>query len=118
MTAIGAEGDLYPGFPSMRDSEAYTALKKRPLSDHSKLVYLIDRFQEADIEILYDGYYFKPPIAAQVARWFLKRYYKDETPRQWIMRWCNQTIFKNELIWVKFPRRKVQAFQGNPARGN
>jgi len=93
---------IYSGFPDLQESQSYKEFKKRPLSEHSKLIYLIDRFGDADIEIVYDGHYFSAPFVARVTRWFLSRHYKRESAEKWVMRWCNTSISGN-LIWVKLP---------------
>ncbi len=94
-------------FPSILESRAYKQLKRRPPSDLSKLLYLIERFQSSDIEIYYDGYYYKAPVAALVAKYFLMAQYKKETVPAWIMRWCDTSI-GGRLIYVKYPDGKFR----------
>lgn len=89
-------------FPPMQESMAYKQYCTRPVSELSKLIYLIDRFGNTEVQILYDGHYFSAPFAARVARWFLARHYRKETADKWIMRWCNTSIMGN-LIWAKLP---------------
>ena len=97
-----------PAFPSLRESGAYQQFKLRPVSDLSRLIFLIDRFSDTGVEILYDGSYYKAKFAARIALWFLSTHYKKETPEQWIMRWCNVSVPANNLIWVKLPGGKVR----------
>lgn len=87
--------------PAIEESKAYQQFKTRPVSDLSKLIYLIDRFAGAKIEIVYDGHYYKPTFAAQLAKFFLAQNYKKETVKEWIMKWCSVSAGGN-LIWVKF----------------
>ena len=98
---------IQPSTPpaSIEESSAYQAFKKRPVNDCSRLIYLIDHFKESDLEINYDGYYYKAPFAAAIARAFLAANYRRETVPQWIMKWCNTTI-GGHLIYVKFPDGK------------
>ncbi len=93
---------------SIRESKAYQQYRLRPESNFSKLVYLIDRFFVCDIEIVYDGHYFKAQFAARIARWFLATNYKKEAPKDWILRWCNVTIPKGTPIYVKLPNGKFR----------
>ena len=93
---------------SVRESKAYQQYKMRPVSDFSKLIYLIDRFATCDLEIVYDGHYFKAPFAARVARWFLATNYKKETTKEWILRWCNKTIPGGKPIFVKLSNGKFR----------
>ena len=92
----------------VRESKAYQQYRLRPVSDFSKLIYLIDRFALCDVEIIYDGHYFKAPFAARVARWFLATNYKKETTKEWIMKWCNTTIPQGTPIYVKLPDGKFR----------
>lgn len=93
----------------LRESKAYQQYRLRPVSDFSKLIFLIDRFSTCEIEIVYDGHYFKAAFAARVARWFLATNYKKDTKaREWIMRWCNVTIPQGTPIYVKMPNGKFR----------
>ncbi len=83
-------------------SKAYQQFTRRPLSDRSKLLYLIEHFQAQDIEVYYDGYYYKAPFAAGIAKYFLMNFYKNQTVPVWILKWCNVSI-GGHLIYVKYP---------------
>lgn len=87
----------------IRETLAYKKFKSRPVSDFSKLIFLIDRFENSGVVIVYDGHQYKSKFAATVARWFLVRNYKKQTVKEWVMRWCNTSVLSGSLIWVKFP---------------
>ncbi|MBN1688642.1 MAG: hypothetical protein JW893_06040 [Candidatus Omnitrophica bacterium] len=99
---------LYPGFAPIEESKAYLKFLESPKSDYAKILFLIDRFGEADAEIIYEGYVFSTTFAAHFARQFLSRQYRGETPEKWIMRWCNTSVIKGELIWVRLPNQKYK----------
>ena len=110
LTAVNvwaAGNPLYAGFPALETSEAFKQYQLRPKSDLSKLVYLIDRFAQSKVEIIYEGLHVPAPPAAAVAKWFLARNYKKQTPSQWIYQWCNTTIPNSRLILVKLPDGKT-----------
>lgn len=94
---------IYPGFQEVRETKAYEQFRARPQSEFSKLLFLIDRFSEADIQIVYDGHYFSTRFVSRLARWFLSRKYRSETSTEWILRWCSTTVPKGNYIWVKLP---------------
>ena len=104
--AMGQEYVLYPGFPPLKQSQAFTEFLKSPRNDYAKLLFLIDRFGDADIKVIYNGYEFEALFAAGVARWFLKIYYRGQDPKTWILQWCNRSIPNDELIRVKLPDRR------------
>ena len=93
---------------SIRESKAYQQYRLRPVSDFSRLIYLIDRFSACDIEIIYDGHYFKAAFAARIARWFLATNYKKEAAKTWILRYCSVTIPGGTPIYAKFPNGKFR----------
>lgn len=90
-----------PGLPPIEDSLAYQQFSLRPISDQSILIYLIDRFAEADISIKYGTIHFPAPFAARVARWFLRAHYKGQKPKEWILQWCDTTVPTGDVIWVR-----------------
>ncbi|MBP9866087.1 MAG: hypothetical protein KBC91_06770 [Candidatus Omnitrophica bacterium] len=94
---------LYEGFQPLAESMAYRQYQRRTKSDLSRLVFLIDRFAQSKVEIIYDGFHFPASQAAGVARWFLSRNYKKQTPEQWIYQWCNTTVPRGKIILVKLP---------------
>jgi len=94
---------LYEGFPPLAESRAFLQYQRRPKNDLSRLLFLIDRFGQSKVEIIYDGFHFPAFQAAGVARWFLARNYKKQTPEQWIFQWCNTTIPRGKIILVKLP---------------
>lgn len=96
------------GFQRLEESAAYRQYLHRPQNDLSKLIFLIDRFAQARVEIIYDGFHFPAPQAAGVARWFLARNYKKQTPEEWIYQWCNQTVPRGNLVLVKMPDGSVE----------
>ena len=101
--------EQWPAPPTQ--SQAYKQFTSRPYSELSKIIYLIDRFGDAGIEILYDGHYYQARFAKQVARWFLFHRYKKETAEQWIQVWCHKSVFSGNLIWVKLADKSM-----HPAR--
>ena len=109
-TGFSDESDkpLYPGFTPIIQSNAFQKFLSRPVNDESKILYLIDRFADSNIEIVYDGHYFSAALATSVAKWFFSRRYHKETPKQWVMKWCNSTVPSGNLIWVKLPNGKFK----------
>lgn len=98
-----ARQNLYDGFQPLAESMAYQQYQRRPKTDLSKLLFLIDRFGQSKVEIIYDGFHFPAAKAAGMARWFLSRNYKKQTPEAWIFQWCNTTVPRGKIILVKLP---------------
>ncbi len=102
------KGNLYEGFQPLEQSMAYRQYQRRAKNNLSKLLFLIDRFAQSKVEIIYDGFHFPAPQAAGVARWFLARNYKQQSPKEWIYQWCNTTIPRGKLILVKLPDSSIE----------
>ncbi|MSR77142.1 MAG: hypothetical protein EXS63_02795 [Candidatus Omnitrophica bacterium] len=88
------------GMPPIKESRAYKTFLMRPYSELSKIVFLTDRFKEAKIKVIYDGLHFEPEFAVRIAKWFLSQHYRKESAKEWIMVYCNQSLFEHQLIWA------------------
>lgn len=103
ITPLAADEKLpYSGFVPPAESKAFQQFKLRPISDLSKLIYLIDRFVDSDVQVMYENHYYPAFFAARVARAFLPAHYKDEKPEAWIMQWCSTSFPSGAPIWMKF----------------
>ena len=89
-----------PALSPLEDAKAYKMFLMRPYSELSKIVFLIDRFKESKVKVVYDDIYFDAAFAARVAKWFLSQHYRKENAREWIMLYCNQSLVDHKLIWV------------------
>ena len=98
---------FYPALQPVEQTRAFEQYLLRPYSEHSKILYLIDRFGSEDVKIIYDGYEFNSQFASHLALWFLSRFYKNENPKTWILRWCNRSFPGGNLIMVKLPDGKL-----------
>ena len=87
--------------PPIEESQAFAEYSVRPRSDLSQLIYLIDRFKEADVLIVYDGITVNTRFAANLAKWFLQKNYKGQTASEWILEWCMETFPTGKPIWIK-----------------
>jgi hypothetical protein len=99
---------IYPEAGMLEDSFAYEQYLLRPQSEHSKLLFLIDRFGAIDADVLYDGIHYRTDFIAPFARIFLARSYRNETAREWVMKWCNRSIRRSELLWADLPNKEVK----------
>ncbi len=90
--------------PPLRESEAFKQYQKRHQSELSKLIYLIDRYKDTKVQVLYDGAYYDTDIAVRIVRWFLGQNYKNgQTSREWIERYATTTIMYGTPIFFKLP---------------
>ncbi len=107
-TSLQAQTRFNPEIDPLEQSRAYKLFLTRPQNELSKLVFLIDRFKDSKIKIIYDGIEYSPPFVAKLARWFLPSHYHDEKAEKWIMVWCNKSYSERRLVWVKDPNENVK----------
>ena len=102
-TGMNAWAAALDFLPPVRKSEAYRLYKKRPSSELSRIIYLIDRCKGTELKVLYDGSFYTAEIAVPIARWFLSVYYRKQTAEQWVKQYCTSTIPYGNPIRFKLP---------------
>lgn len=89
---------------AIRSTSAFQHLSKRPSSELAKLIYLIERFQELGVTVIYEKHEYTPAKAASFARQFLAKNYRDESLAEtWVRKYCYRSEHSNELIQFRFP---------------
>lgn len=91
------------GLPPLQQSDAFLRFSNRPRTERSKLLFLMDRFEKADMEIVYDGRTYDLVSAARVARLYLTTRYKQETALEWIGKFCYRSRGHGEIVWMRTP---------------
>lgn len=94
---------LYPGFTPIEESKAYQQYVLRPQTELSKLIFLIDRFGEADAQVLYENINYPASFSAKFCRAFLPIHYKQETAEYWVKHWATTSFPSGKPIWLKLP---------------
>jgi hypothetical protein len=94
--------------PPVKESEAYRKFLKRPKNELSKLLYLIDRYKDTKIKVIYDGFHYDAAHTARVTKKFLFGNYKNESALHWINAYCHRTDPRGNLILVKTPDGDVR----------
>lgn len=84
-------------------SRAFINYRKRPASELSKLLYLVDRLGESDLQIVYEKNTYPSRIIMPVARWYLHTHYnRKDSAENWITESCYRTLGSGEPVWVKY----------------
>jgi len=94
---FGAEG-LQP----LAESQAYQDFLKKPTSDFSKMVCLLNYFRTAPVIVQFEGIDYTPEIAYPVGLVYLMANYHNEKPEHWARKHCYRSIFSNKIIYLKF----------------
>ncbi len=84
-------------------SRALQRFQNRPLSELSKLLYLVDRLGETDVQIVYEKNTYYSKLVLPVARWYVSQHYdKKDSAEDWLSKWCYRSLGSGEPVWVKY----------------
>jgi hypothetical protein len=92
-----------PSFEPVEQSKAFRQYTLRGASEFSKILYLIDRFKNTKVEVVYDGYPYPALRAAQEARAYLAKNYRQGDPAE---RWIKLNAYRSgagNIIYFKYP---------------
>lgn len=87
---------------SIVESEAYRRYSLRPQNELSKLIYLMDRFQDSDFTVVFDGKDYESVEALSYAKRYLQRNFKDDEAERWIKKHCYRSLQNNQIIYMRF----------------
>ena len=96
------------GIQAMTESQAYHRFLNRPKNEVSKLSFLIDRFRDMGVTVIYEGHEYDADKAAQFAKKYVRENYKssDGPAESWIKLHCYRSEASNEIIQFRFPDKK------------
>lgn len=98
-----ALAEFQVSLPPVKESQAYQMFAKRPASELSKLLYLIDRFKDADVKVIYEGDHYEAAYAAGVAKKFLLKNYHKESAEHWVKTYCHRAEKSGKFILFEAP---------------
>lgn len=96
--SLGAAEGMYSSLPQ---SEALEGFERRPESELSKLLFLIDRLKETGFYVIFEGQRFDSIFAARMARWYLSRNYEGEKAMEWVRRHVTRSPVSGRPIYVE-----------------
>lgn len=101
--AIGSD------LPPREESAAYQQYVKRPRTDLSKLIYLMDRFKGSDFKILFDSNEYQSSEALRYAKTYLAKNYKsNEKAESWLKTHSYRSPTMGKVIYFKFSDSQYQ----------
>lgn len=103
-----AEAAVGKGVPAIKDSKAYQQFLMRSPSELSKLIFLVDRFKESQVKIVYDDTPYEAAEAARHVMKFLSSNYKGEKAELWINKYATRSDPGRKLILARFKDGKVR----------
>jgi hypothetical protein len=97
-----APAPIYPGLTKGARETLRARYEKMETKELGKLLYLVDLVSKTDVEILYDGTSFRPPVICPLARLFVLRHYNNQRAETWLRQWCAHSHNGNPIS-VRFP---------------
>ena len=98
MTCSIFSATAFAALPPLLESRAFARYKTRIKTDLSKLIYLLDRFNDPQMEIKIDGNTYRSEMAFPFAKAFLAMNYRKEKAEVWIQKYCYRSPFSNQVM--------------------
>lgn len=92
-----------PGLPPIQESFAFKQYAFRKPNELSKILYLLDRFKNADYRVLYNGMEYDAVTALKYARQYVSRNYRQENALAWIRSNAYRSNPEASIIYLKLP---------------
>jgi hypothetical protein len=88
--------------PPFQETLAYKQYQKRPKSELSKILYLMDRFKKTSLKVIYDRVEYESDVALKHAKSYVAKHYKRENAAVWIREHAYRST-SGTVIYVKYP---------------
>lgn len=90
------------GLQPFQETMAYQQYQKRPKSELSKILYLMDRFRKTQLKVIYDRVEYESDEALKHAKSYVAKHYHREKAADWIRDNAYRS-HSGSIIYVKFP---------------
>lgn len=87
---------------ALADSSAYEQYKRRPASELSKLILLMNYYKERGVSVVYDNLAYEADVAFKHGRNFLARNYNKENAAAWIKKYAYRSNPGGNIIFLQF----------------
>lgn len=88
--------------PPFQETLAFKQYQKRPQSELSKILYLMDRFKKAPVIVIYDRVEYESDVALKYAKSYVAKHYRREDAAAWIRENAYRSLHGG-VIYVKLP---------------
>lgn len=90
-------------WPPVQQSPAFEQYLKRPSTELSKLIFLMDYFKNAEVKVVYDNNEYDSAEALRYAKKYLAKNYKsNENAAKWLKTHANRSQPGGKVIYFKF----------------
>jgi len=96
------EPAVSPVLEPLKMSAAFRQYQKRPKTELSKLIFLMDRFKGCPAEVIYNGSHYDSEFALKQAKSYMAKHYKNKQPAE---TWIRENAYRSN------PGRQVILYQ-------
>ncbi len=93
--------------PPYQETNAYKQYQRRPKSELSKLVYLMDRFKGSAYTVIFNQVEYDSEVALKHAKSYIAKNYDKENASEWIKEHSYRSP-SGQIIYLKDPDGKTQ----------
>ena len=93
----------------MEQSDAYQKYCRRPKTELSKLLFLIDRFKDSDIKVVYNGNHYDSEVATKYARQYIRDHYRStQDAESFVKDHAHRSEPQGNVIYAEYPDGKIR----------
>ncbi len=90
-----------------QESQAYKTYQRRPKTELSKLVYVMDRYKSSDYKVIFDKVEYDSLTALKYAKNYVAKHYKKQNAEDWIKDHAYRSP-SGQVIYLKEPSGKTK----------
>lgn len=98
----GSSASAAENLQSVEESQAYQDFLKKPSSDLSQMICLLNYFRTAPVIVQFEGTDYTAQAAYPFGLVYLMTNYRNENPEEWAKKHCYRSLFGNNIIFFKF----------------
>ncbi len=106
--AVAASTIWAYGSAALDSSKAYQKFTKRPLNELSKLVFLIDRFEELNVTVVFGNHEYTAEESSRYAKRYLAQHFQNsQSAASWLKLNCYRVPETKDIIYFKGSDKKL-----------
>ncbi len=99
--SLGAAKAVKDDLPPIEQSAAYQDFLKKPVTNVSKGMCILNYFRDLPVSVQYEGVDYPVLVAYPLGVAYFLANYRNEDPRHWVKKNCYRSLQKNEIIYLK-----------------
>ena len=89
-------------------SAAMRNYDRRPKTELSKLIYLMDVYRNTGYLVIHDSVEYEPQVALRKAKDYIQRNYRKQAAERWVKEHAYRSKSSGEIIYLKSPKGEIE----------